>query len=140
MDEKTKLLQLIKLMDVPLNDVEARKLADNLSSENISKLVSIYEDIKKFEDNIDFIAKNSDPQIYQKLKDEYFQKLLVLREDFVKNAESIQKIGDDKLDALESETEDKINNDYQILSENIDTIQKSRDSLNQYIEQKVSSS
>jgi len=138
MDDKQKLLQLIKMMKVPFSDKEVVEFVNKLSTESIEKLTSIYEEIKKFEDNLDYVVKNTDPVTYEKIKEEYSQKLLVLQEEFIRSAEEIQKRSDDQLDAEEIKSGKKIDESTSILMKEVDEIQNQHDSLCQFINQKLS--
>src|SRR4030042_2329684 len=138
MDNKRRLLTLLKMMKVPLSDREVEELVNKLKSESVDKLTLVYEELKKFEDNLEYVAKNTDPETYQKLKDEYYQTLLVLQEEFIKNTEEVQKNVDEQLDAGEIESENKINESYSSCIKNIDEIQNQHDSLHQYVNKKLS--
>jgi len=138
MDNKKRLLQLIKIMKIPFTDEEAKEFVDKLSEEKAAKIVSVYEDIKKFEDNLEFVVKNTNPEAYEKAREEYYQKISLLQEEFVKNAEEIQKKGDDQLDANEAETERNIDEEEKTLSKDFDEVEKEHDSLTNYVNQKLS--
>ena len=47
MDNKKRLIQLIKIMKVPLSDKQALEFVEKSSDESVTKLVSVYEEIKK---------------------------------------------------------------------------------------------
>jgi len=140
MDNKRRLLQLIKIMKIPLSDEEAKDFVEKSSDDTIAKLVSVYEEIKKFEDDLEFVVKSTNPEKYEKMQKEYYQKLQVLQEEFVKNAEEIQKNADEQLDAEELESGKKINENYNAFIKDIDEVQNQHDSLHQSINQKLSAS
>ena len=79
MDNKKRLLQLIKIMKIPFTDEEAKEFVDKLSEEKAAKIVSVYEDIKKFEDNLEFVVKNTNPEAYEKAREEYLKSIPLAR-------------------------------------------------------------
>src|SRR3989344_5488579 len=129
MDNKKRLIQLIKIMKVPLSDKQALEFVEKSSDESVTKLVSVYEEIKKFEDNLEFVVKQTDPETYQKMKNEYYQKLLVLQEEFLKDAEEIQKSGDEQLDKEEVESGKKIEENYNSFVKSVNEVQAQHESL-----------
>ncbi|KKR11668.1 MAG: hypothetical protein UT39_C0004G0027 [Candidatus Woesebacteria bacterium GW2011_GWA1_39_21] len=138
MDNKKRLIQLIKIMKVPLSDKQALEFVEKSSDESVTKLVSVYEEIKKFEDNLEFVVKQTDPETYQKMKNEYYQKLLVLQEEFLKDAEEIQKSGDEQLDKEEVESGKKIEENYNSFVKSVNEVQAQHESLYQSLKQKLS--
>ena len=138
MDNKKRLIQQIKIMKVPLSDKQALEFVEKSSDESVTKLVSVYEEIKKFEDNLEFVVKQTDPETYQKMKNEYYQKLLVLQEEFLKDAEEIQKSGDEQLDKEEVESGKKIEENYNSFVKSVNEVQAQHESLYQSLKQKLS--
>ena len=126
-------------MKVPLNDKEAKRFVEESSDETIGGLVSIYEEIKKFEDALNFIDKSIDPITYNKMKDEYFQKLFILQDEFIKNAEEVQKNANERLEAEEAKYINEIDSKVARSMEEINNLEKQRNSLHQYMDRRVSS-
>lgn len=138
MNNKKRLLQLIKIMKIPLSDKEAGNFVEKSSDETVAKLVSVYEEIKKFDDNLEFVVKSTNPEKYEKMQGEYYQKLRVLQEEFVKNAEEIQKNADEQLDKKETDSVKRIDENYNSLIKGVEEIQEQHESLRQSINQKLS--
>ena len=87
---------------------------------------------------MEFVVKQTDPETYQKMKNEYYQKLLVLQEEFLKDAEEIQKSGDEQLDKEEVESGKKIEENYNSFVKSVNEVQAQHESLYQSLKQKLS--
>ena len=105
--KQKRLLELIQQMKVPMMPEEAKAHVENLSDEEVEKLISIYEDVQVHEDEIDEAARQSDPERYKKTKREYEIEIEKLEKKYKKDTKKIEEESDDELDKLEAEAKKK---------------------------------
>ena len=69
---------------------EARDTVSKLSDEEVAELVSIYEDIKKYETALDEEAREADPEAYAQMEQEYQSKMAELDKKYAEDMEKLQ--------------------------------------------------
>lgn len=138
MDKRDRLIELIKILKLPFLPEEADIWVKNLKDENIVLLVSIYEDIQRYKNNLNSMAKKVDPEKYGRLEKEYEEKLKAINNEYLKKTEEIEVDTDKRLDALYNENEKKVNDGINKLYNDIETAEKNHESLHSNFEDQLS--
>lgn len=138
MDKRDRLIELIKILKLPFIPEEAEIWVKNLKDENVVLLVSIYEDIQRYKNNLNSMAKKADPEKYRRLREEYEEKLKAISSEYLEKTEEIEADTDKKLDILYDENEKKVNNGINKLYNEIEMAEKNHESLNSYFEKELS--
>ena len=129
MDNRKKLLKLVGELMLPITPKEAEERVESLSDEEVKKLVSVYQDIKDYQDAIDDVAQEVDPKKYAKIQEEYETKMDKVENDYAADMEKLQKEEDDELDKIEGEAVKKVDEAIKKQDKEIDEIESLHDDL-----------
>ena len=77
---------------------------EGLSDEEVTKLVEIYETVKKYQDELAQTAKDADPKKYAEIEAKYERDLAKLDEDYSMDLEALQEKKDHEMDLIEEQT------------------------------------
>jgi NAD-dependent SIR2 family protein deacetylase len=107
---KEQLLKLIEELKLPIVPEEAKENLEKLSEEEIKELLSMYMEVRDYQDEVDSLARDIDPQKYAEIQENYYQKLSKLDEDYSNKMEEVRSGEDKKLDKAEEEASQEIDN------------------------------
>jgi len=134
MNKRERLLQLVEILKLPYLPEEVEGWVKNLDDEDVALLVSIYEDILNYKNNLDALAKKNNPEEYEKLKREYEEKLKNIDNEYTKQIEEIETDTDKKLDALYDENQKGLDDKLSKLSIQIKEAEKTHENLYSHLE------
>ena len=109
MDEKrTKLIEMMKALNLPLTDKKAEETVSDLSEDEVDHLVTFYSEVIDYENQVEDFVRQYAPDKYEKLVSERDEKIKKKESDFEYELEKLQEEKDILLDSEEIKKEREI--------------------------------
>lgn len=114
--QRKRLLELIDILKLPITADEAENKISQLSEEDVERLVSSYEEVLKYQDEITSAVIQADPETGDKILNDYNQGLNDADSAYLQESEKLQEAADKSLD----DTQNQIATQAAQLSSNFD--------------------
>lgn len=128
-ENRKRLIELIEVLKLPLTQAEIDEHVSKLSDEDVSGLISTYEDILNYENAVSESVRFSNPKYSLDLENQYYEKLDKAEAKYLENLEKIQEEYDKHVSKVENDANSKIENPVNQYAQKVSELEKAHDDL-----------